>query len=566
MKFLSLTSIFLAALFFVDFTGTAALPPEAVVVSHDPEGALQSQDTTWKASGKHGAVATGAPEAVAAGMTLLQNGGNAADAAAATILALTFTESAIVCYGGEVPIIVYDAKRRVVEVISGMGTAPRLARREYFAKKGGIPAKGIESAAVPATVAACLTLLERYGTKTFAEVSAPHLKLLDGGKQAWHADLARTVRQMIEAEKAAPGDRIRGLRLVGDYFYRGPVARDIDAWCTANGGLLRYSDLATFTTPIEDPVAVDYRGHMVYKCGPWTQGPYLLETLRLLEGYDLRKMGHNSADTVHTAVEALKLGLADRDFWYADPRFAAVPLDDLLSPRYAALRRALIDPKSASLVQRPGDPVNGKALYANPDFRTGPGAVAHDTTSCVVADGQGNMVAATPSGFNTTLVGKTGVNVGVRLQSFNIWEGHANCIEPGKRPRITLTPGLVLKDGKPYLALSIAGGDMQDQAALQMLMNHIDFGLTAAQAVAAPRFGTDHLMSSFRQQAPVLGSLYLTPDFDADIVADLKNRGHKVTIKKGSMGSAPVMLHINPDTGVIEAAGDTRARRHAGAY
>jgi gamma-glutamyltranspeptidase/glutathione hydrolase len=566
MKLLSVTTLFLAALLPLAFSETAAPPCDAVAVRHESESVQQGKDITWKASGKRGAVATGAPEAVQAGLTLLQNGGNAADAAAATIFALTFTESAIVCYGGEVPILVYDAKRDVVEVISGMGTAPKLATREYFAKKGGIPPKGIESAAVPATVAACLTLLERYGTKTFAEVSAPLLALLDGGNKAWHADLARTIRQMIEAEKASPKDRIRGLRLVGDYFYRGPVARDIDAWSRANGGLLRYTDLATFTAQVEEPVAVEYRGHVVYKCGCWTQGPYLLETLRLLEGYDLAKMGHNSADTVHIAVEAMKLGLADRDFWYADPLFATVPLEELLSPKYAALRRSLIDPKSASQEQRPGDPVGGKALYAKPDFRTGPGAVAHDTTSCVVADGQGNMVAATPSGFNTTLVGKTGINVGCRLQSFNIWEGHANCIEPGKRPRITLTPGLVLKDGKPCLALSIAGGDMQDQTALQLLMNHIDFGMSPAQAVAAPRFGTGHFMSSFRQQAPALGSLYLMPDFAPAIVQDLKNRGHKVSIVKGSMGAAPVMLHIDPNTGVIEAAGDTRARRHAGAF
>jgi gamma-glutamyltranspeptidase/glutathione hydrolase len=556
MKCVSLTTLLIAAVLVLAGTGNAS-PPLA------PQG----KDGTWKAAGKNGAVATGAQASVDAGLTLLKDGGNAADAAAATILALTFTESAIVCYGGEVPILVYDAKRDVVEVIAGMGTAPKLATREYYAKKGGIPPKGPDAAAIPATVLAVLTLLERFGTKTFAEVSGPHLKLLDNGKQPWHADLAKTVRAMIEAEKAAGKDRVRGLRLVADYFYRGPVARDIDAWMKANNGPMRYNDLATFTVRVEDPASVDYRGYTVYKCGCWTQGPYLLETLRLLEGFDIRKMGHNTADTVHTAVEALELGLADRDFWYADPLFAKVPLEDLLSKKYADLRRPLIDPKTASMAQRPGDPINGKAVHDKPEIKVGPGAVSFDTTSCVVADGKGNMVACTPSGFNTTLVGKMGVHVGCRLQSFNIWEGHPNCVEPGKRPRITLTPGLVLKDGKPCLAVSIAGGDMQDICALQLLLNHIEFGMSPSQAVSAARFGTNHYTSSFRQGPPSLGSLSLMADFAPEVVQNLKDRGHKVTISKGgSLGANPVMLHIDPKTGMIEAAGDTRAGRHAGAY
>jgi gamma-glutamyltranspeptidase / glutathione hydrolase len=521
--------------------------------------------STWKASGKQGAVAAGGQEAVDAGITLLKSGGNAVDAAVATLLALSVTDSQLFAFGGEVPIMVYNAKRGTVEVLCGLGTAPRLATRDYFAKKGGIPAKGIESAAVPGALDGCLTALARHGTKSFAETAAPTLKLLDRQKKTWHADLARTLRRLIDAERAAPKDRLRGLRLVADYFYRGPIAREIDAWSQANGGLLRYTDLATHVTRIEDALSADYRGHTVYKCGVWTQGPYLLQTLRLLEGFDLKAMGHNKPDTIHTTVEAMKLALADRDTYYADPLFADVPIDDLLAAKYTALRRPLIDPKKASLVQRPGDPKAAKALLANPDIRTGPGGPAFDTTTCVVADADGNVVAATPSGFYGVQVGSTGVWLGTRLQSFNTWEGHPNCIEPGKRPRITLTPGLVFKNGKPLLAVSVAGGDGQDQAALQLLLNVIDFGMSPAEAVTAPRFGTNHLLGSFRQTAPDLGSLLLNAEVGAAVIQNLKDRGHKVTIKRNALW-APVLLRIDALTGVVEAAGDPRTKRHAAAF
>ena len=531
----------------------------------EPVCAQDGNAGTWKASGTHGAVAAGGQEAVAAGLAMLQSGGNAADAAVATILALSVTDSTAFCFGGEVPIMVYDAKRNVVEVICGQGTAPRLATREYFAKKGGIPGKGVEPAAVPGALDACLTTLDRFGTKTFAEATAPTLKILDRHAKTWHADLALTIRRLIAAEQAAPTDRSRGLRLAADYFYRGPIAHEIDLWSRANGGLIRFADLATHVSRIEEPLSVKYRGHSVYKCGIWTQGPYLLQTLRLLEGFDLRAMGHNSPAAIHVSVEALKLALADRDFYYADPLFSSIPAAQLLSDSYADLRRPLIDVKQASRMQRPGDPRAGKALLEKLDARTGPGEEDLDTTTCVVADSQGNVVAATPSGFSGVVAGRTGVWLGSRLQCFNTWEGHANCIEPGKRPRITLTPGLVLKNGKPLLAMSIAGGDGQDQAALQLIVNSLDFGMPPAAAVTAPRFGTEHLMGSFRQTPPKLGSLLLNSEFSDKVVQELKARGHDVSLKKGALW-APVLLRIDPQTHRIEVAGDPKAKRHAAAY
>jgi gamma-glutamyltranspeptidase/glutathione hydrolase len=526
--------------------------------------AQPEKTATWSGTGKNGAVAAGGQGAVDAGIETLKAGGNAADAAAATILALSVTDSASFCFGGEVPILVYDARRKVVEVVCGLGVAPRLATCDYFTKKGGIPGRGIEPAAVPGAFDACLTVLDRYGTKTFAEAVAPTLRLLDRQERPWHADLARTLRRLVEAEKASPADRRRGLRLVSDYFYRGPIAREIDAWSQANGGLIRYSDLATHVTRIEEPVATEYRAHTVYKCGIWTQGPYLLQTLQLLQGFDLKAMGQNRPETIHTEVEALKLALADRDVYYADPLFASVPQEELLSPKYAELRRGLIDPSHASLLQRPGDPLAGKALLEKFDPRVGIGGPGRDTTTCVVADSQGNVIAATPSGFSGVVAGKTGVYLGTRLQSFNNWIGSPNCIEPGKRPRITLTPTLVLKDGKPVLAVSVAGGDMQDQATLQLLVNSIDFGLSPADAVTAPRFGTNHHLGSFRQNAPQLGSLLLHPDLGQAAATALTERGHKVTVRRPS--EAPVLLTLDPQTGMLRAAGDPKARRHAAAY
>ena len=516
-----------------------------------------------QAVGTQGAVCGGGAEAVAAGLEILQKGGNAADGAAATILALSVTDSGGFCFGGEVPILVYDAKRKVVEVIAGQGAAPRLATLEHFVQRKGIPATGVESAAVPAAFDATLTLLDRYGTLRLADVAEPMLRLLDREKVSWHPLLARSVRRLIAAEKLGGDDRSRGLRLAADYFYRGPLARELSTWCEQNGGLIRYGDLATHVTRIEEPASVDYRGHAVYKCGPWTQGPCLLQTLRLLEGFDLAALGHNRPETIHLTLEALKLAFADRDVFYADPLFADVPLEALLSSDYAEQRRTLIDRNHASLEQRPGDPRGGRPLLAEVEKRRGLAGPVHDTTTCATADRWGNVVVATPSGWSGVQAGETGIWLGTRLQSFNTWEGHPNCIAPGKRPRITLTPTLVLKDSKPVLAVSVAGGDGQDQAALQAVLNHVDFGLSAADSMQAVRFGTNHHVGSFRQTPPVLGSLLIHANADEETVTALTRLGHKVQRSTGPLW-APCLIRIAP--GQFETAGDARAGRHAAAF
>jgi gamma-glutamyltranspeptidase/glutathione hydrolase len=418
---------------------------------------------------------------------------------------------------------------------------------------------------------------------TFAQVIAPAKELLKHRPrpEPWHADLLRTLDLLEAAEAAASHGsaqqsppnavRSRGLRLVADAFYRGPIARRIDAWAREKGSLIRYADLATHTTRLEEPVSITYRGLTVYKCGVWSQGPALLEALQILAGFDLKAMGHNRPDAIHTIAETLKLALADRDTYYADPHFADVPLAGLLAPEYAALRRELIDPKHASLERRPGDPRSKKAVLdpsADPARRHVPPplADAHDTTTCLVADRFGNVVAATPSGWSGVLAGDTGVWLGSRLQSFNTWEDHPNVIVPGKRPRITLSPTLVLKDARPVLAVSVAGGDNQDQMTLQLLLNHIDFGLEPSRSVVAPRFMSDHFINSFRQTPPALGRLRINPEIGSEILDALKSRGHILSVNTGALSAAPCVISLDPATGKLRAAGDPNAGRHALAY
>jgi gamma-glutamyltranspeptidase/glutathione hydrolase len=417
---------------------------------------------------------------------------------------------------------------------------------------------------VPAALDAVLTLLDRFGTMSFAQVVAPTLALLARRRQQWQRDFARTLNRLVEAERAARGDRRSGLRAVGDCFYRGPIARQLDEWSRQAGGLIRFEDMATHVTRIEDAVSAEYRGHVVHKCGPWTQGPYLLQTLQLLEGFDLAAMGHLSPDSIHVCAEAMKLALADRDVYYADPLFEDVPIDELLSPRYADARRKLIDMAAASHEQRPGDPRAFAPRLAEAEARVGLGGPANDTTTCLTADASGNMLAATPSGWGGVVAGRTGVVLGTRLQSFNTWPGHPNCIAPGKRPRITLTPTIVTRDGKPVLAVSVAGGDGQDQAALQMVIDAIDFGLDPSQSVTAARFGTNHLLGSFRQTPPDLGSLTVYESLGPETIDALRARGHRVTIDRPPLWHPTVLGVTRRGRGfAFHGAGDPKAGRHA---
>jgi len=526
------------------------------------------------AAGSQGVVVSGRPAATAAGIKILEQGGNAADAGAATLLALSVTYVGAFCVGGEVPILVYSADQKNVKLLEGQGEAPRDPKAIAWYMEHGIPDGDVKAAAVPSTIDAIVTLLKLYGTKSFEEVVQPTLVILDAGGPSWYidtgsgtrietgvnwqADMAVTFRKLVESEKAAKGTREQKLQAVSDRFYRGDIADALEAWYIEKGGFLRKADLAAHKTPVVDPLTTTYRGYTVYKAGPLTQGPYLLQTLRLLEGYDLKKMGFNTADYIHTVIEAEKLALADRDEYYGDPNFTKVPMQQLLSDQYTEMRRELIDPKKASLELRPGDPYNMKPT--KPPTITGPWHGG--TTVMCVTDKFGNVIAATPSGLSSTagVAGRTGIIHGSRLSSLNTFAGTPDVIEPRKRPRITLSPTLLFRnnDNQPVMAISVAGGDMQDQAAIQVILNYVDFSMNPEEAFKAPRFSTEHFISSFGQDRARLGSLSVPSSLPEAVQADLRARGHVVTIGREGVGGV-ALIGIDPNTkqatGVGPAAG-----------
>jgi gamma-glutamyltranspeptidase/glutathione hydrolase len=425
---------------------------------------------------------------------------------------------------------------------------------------------------VPGAPHLCLTALAMFGTISFERAVAPTMELLEAGEANWHTPLARTLRRLSEAERITPGSREAKLMNARDRFYWGDIAVELVEWYEQVGSPLTAEDLAAHVTTVEEPVSIDYRGLTVHKCGPWTQGPVLAQTLRLLEGADLASLEHLSPDYVHLVTEAMKLAYADRDMFYGDPEFAGVPLPRLLSDEYTLMRRDLISMTEASRERRPGDP------YAMGPLLGGGGAEANevrtpisDTTTCVVSDRWGNVVAATPS---CNLVGnkpdpRTGVTQGNRLRCMNTMPEHPNSLEPGKRPRITLTPTLVTREGRPVAAISVAGGDLQDQTTLNALLNHVQFGMAPADALTAPRFSTDHMENSFDSdpdrdrafKAP--GSLQVNEGIGEDVRKELASRGHTLSVADGHI-AMPVMLAINED-GTTDAAGDPEAGRHAGA-
>ncbi|MEW6753194.1 MAG: gamma-glutamyltransferase [Candidatus Latescibacterota bacterium] len=528
----------------------------------------------WKAASRTGVVAGGGAAAVAAGVEILAQGGNAADAAVTTILALNVTDHGDCSIGGEAPLLIWDAGRREVKVLCGQGRAPLSQEAIDWYMAHGIPAgPDIKMAPVPSFLDLCTTTLQHYGTKSFAEAAAPAIALLDAGSEPWQPKLAATLRKLVDTERRAAGDRRGKLQAVSDRFYGRPgappdIAADLEAYYIEKGGFLRRADLAAHVTTIEDPVTVEYRGYTVCKCGPWTQGPYLCQALRLLEGFDLQAMGHLSADYVHVVVEAIKLAMADRDAYYGDPAFADVPLAALLSDAYTAVRRPLIDLQCAAQEARPGDPYSLQPLRPGGAYRPGVGG----TSTCVVADRWGNVVAATPSANVPPQErdgGRTGVTYGDRLHSLNTTPGHPNCIQPGKRPRITLSPTLVLQQGRPVLAISVKGGDRQDQTTLNLLLDYVDFGLLPESAVTAPRFITYHHQDSFdpnpdREQTFLkAGSLVLGERVSPQVRDELGRRGHRVETRSGPLGF-PVMLQVDHHSGLLRAAGDPAAGRHAG--
>jgi gamma-glutamyltranspeptidase/glutathione hydrolase len=340
----------------------------------------------------------------------------------------------------------------------------------------------------------------------------------------------------------------------------------------ANEGLLRYEDMAAFKLQPEEPVSTDYRQFKVYKPGFWSQGPAMLEALNILEGFELKALGYNTADYIHRSVEALKLAYADRDAYYGDPKFNSdLPADILLSKSYAAERRKLIG-RSASLDFIPGT-INGKQPRHPTEMdiartKIDDELMASDTTCVDAIDKDGIVFSATPSGAwePSVIAGDTGIPLTERAQQFILVPGSPNELAGGKRPRVTLSPTIVLEDGKPLLALSTPGGDNQDQSLLQLLLDVVEFHMNAQAAVEAPRYQTRHLVSSFDNHAWNRGDLIIDERIPQAVGAELAARGHKVSFhSKWASGAAPVMIRVTPE-GVIEAGADPYGYRVAHAY
>ncbi len=317
-------------------------------------------------------------------------------------------------------------------------------------------------------------------------------------------------------------------------------------------------DLASYEGRVEEPVSAMYRGFTVYKAGPWNQGPVLLQTLRLLEGFDLRSMGAGSADEIHVATEAIKLAYADRDRYYGDPDFVKVPLAMLLSDDYTRSRWALIDMDHASMEQRPG---SLGSQGSNGETRE-----VGDTTSIQVADAQGNLFSATPSSGwllgGAFVAGDTGVPMSNRMQAFRLDPSSPNVLAGGKRPRTTLTPTVILKDGNPFLAIGTPGGDSQDQQILNVLLNLLDFGMGLQAAIEAPRFNSLHPESSFEDHRAQPGVLEIEASVPENVRAELARRGHQLRVRPAyGISTGVVAAGVDPATGRLRGGADPRRER-----
>ena len=571
----------------------------------------------------HGVVAAGRTFTVDAGARIMSAGGNAIDGGVASIFAAAVVEISHFGLGGEAPIIVYSARDQRVVVVNGQGSAPKAASPQMFAGKDAIPGNGPLGATLPAAVDSAAIALAKYGTRSLSDVLQPAIALADGfpmyeflhhyleteraacepyawtmrtyypdgkitpvGEMFRQPNLAATLRALAAAEQAAlarGASREQAIEAGRDAFYKGPIAGAMTAAVREAGGVMTEDDLAGYHGRIEEPATAPYRGYSVYKAGFWNQGPALLQTLRILEGFNLAAMGAGSADAIHTTVEAIKLAYADRDRYYGDPDFSRVPGDVLLSAPYATMRRALIDPKRASLEQRPGDPSRGTALLDLPpnhlrqgyggqeggsheNLSSGPAKEPGDTTSIQVADAAGNLFSATPSSGwllgGAFVAGATGVPMSNRMQAFNLDASSPNVLAGGKRPRTTLTPTIVLKDGKPFLAIGTPGGDSQDQQILLVLLNIIDFGMDVQAAIEAPRVNSLHPVSSFDNHRPQPGVLEVESTLAPAVLEELKARGHVLALRRAfGISTGIVAAGVDPATGALRGGADLRRER-----
>ncbi|MFN8571705.1 MAG: gamma-glutamyltransferase [Gemmatimonadaceae bacterium] len=564
--------------------------------------------------GTHWVAVTGKPMAATAGAMIFQRGGNAADAAAAMLGAVT-TMWDVLSWGGETQALIYDPRQQKVIGLNALGVAPSGATAEYYRSRGmnNPPEFGPLAAVTPGTPGGLMTLLAEFGTMSLADVLAPAISMADGyaidaqtansieNNKNWlkqwkyaravmlpHAgeareapvagevfvqkDLAATLRKLVEAEAAARRagkSRKEAIYAAYDRFYKGDIAEEIVRGVREEGGLFTKEDLANWKVKLEEPMSTSYRGVDVYKLQQWTQGPALLQTLNILENADLKSMGYNSARYIHTVYQAMSLAFADRDFYYGDPAFAPEePMKGLMSKDYAKARYALINWQKNDPTIKPGDPYpyqggtnpfkelldkwsttgapadmprsgqQDKVIPSNDS--TFDAAFYAGTTSIQAADTSGMMISITPSGgwVPAVIAGHTGVGLSQRAQSFvtHPGDGPFNVIEPGKRPRVTLTPSLAMRDGAPFLAFSVQGGDSQDQNLLQFLLNVTEFGMTPQEAVEAANINSYQMRSSFGKHETRPGRILLAESIPDWTRGELRKMGYTLEFERLTSG------------------------------
>ncbi len=564
-------------------------------------------------SGRQFAVSAMKHQATEAAVRILEAGGNAFDAAVAGQAVLALVDPSLNGYGSDAVLLLYDARARKVVSVNAEGTAPHLATIDWYREHNGgkLPVDdSLLSGTVPGVVDAWYTLLDGWGTMTFAQVLQPAIDVAEQGfpltsglarsmatapklqkypsslKVYWpggrrpqpgeifrNPDAGRLLRRLVEAEKTASvHGRRAGLKAARDRFYRGDIAREMAAFSEQNGGLFRYDDFAAYTAKIESPVSISYRGYEIYKNPSASQGPAELFALNILEGFDLKQLGLNSAAYIHTSVEAVKLAFADREKFLGDMDFIRIPYEGLLSKSYATERRALIDPDKASLDLRPGDPskfMKTTERFDAPFHTTLDGAADHvgDTSYLAVIDKDRNMVSFEPSlhsawGTGVVIEG-LGLIFNCRGDYYSLVAGEANALAPGKRPRSTLQSTLVMKAGQPFMILGSPGGDDQVMRTMQTLINVIDFGLNVQQAIEAPRWSTRAFPASPFPHTMYPGDLSVESPIPDEVQKSLIAKGHKLTASGAwTMGSNAAII-VDVRSGFLMAGADPRVEAYA---
>jgi len=586
------------------------------VEAQDPADEIRVNTMRPVVRGRTQAAASMKPEATRAAERILQAGGNAFDAAVASQAVLGLVDAASNGVGSDAVILVYDAKAKTVVSINAEGTAPKLATIEWYQKNldGKLPQSDtLLSGTVPGVVDAWYLLLDRWGTMSFTQVLQPAIETAENGfpigermAQAIatskklkkypssvkvyfpggqppkagdifrNPDLARTLRKLVEAEKDAAGKgRHEALRAARDRFYKGDIARTMAKFSEEQGGLFRYEDFASYTAKFDTPVSVDYRGYRVYKNPSANQGPTELFALNILEGYDLKALKHNSAEYIHTSIEAVKLALADREKYLGDADFVPIPYEGLLSKDYARERRALIDPQHASLEMRPGVAekfTKSTAPLDRPIHINLEGEADHegDTSYLAVIDKDRNMVSFEPSlhsGFGTGVVmGDLGFIFNCRGDYYSLVAGEANALAPGKRPRSTLQSTLVMKDNQPFMIVGSPGGDDQVFRTMQTLLNVVDFGMNVQEAIEAPRWATRSFPASPFPHTMYPGEMSVEARVPEAVRTALVARGHKLRVGgPWTMGSLAAIV-VDSKTGVLSAGTDPRVDAYAIAW